>query len=102
MVSAAPEHAGRPAALLGAGQLALLGLALPVPDHTTLSRRGRAFAGLQARVKASTGPTHLVLDSTGLELFGQGEWCAAKRGRYSDASCIWAWTPAPARSQRTC
>ncbi len=23
---------------------------------------------------------HLVLDSTGLELFGQGEWCAAKHG----------------------
>ena len=25
--------------------LQLLGMALPVPDHTTLSRRGRAFAG---------------------------------------------------------
>ena len=61
--------------------LQLLGMALPVPDHTTLSRRGRAFAGRQARVKASTGPVHLVLDSTGLELFGQGEWCAAKHGR---------------------
>ena len=61
--------------------LQLLGLALSVPDHTTLSRRGCAFAGRQARVKASTGPVHLVLDSTGLELFGQGEWCAAKRGR---------------------
>ncbi len=61
--------------------LALLGLALPVPDHTTLSRRGRAFAGRQPRVGASTGPVHLVLDSTGLELFGQGEWCAAKHGR---------------------
>jgi len=51
--------------------LHLLGMALPVPDHTTLSRRGRAFAGRQPR----------VLDSTGLELFGQGEWCAAKHGR---------------------
>ncbi len=61
--------------------LQLLGMALPVPDQTTLSRRGRAFAGRQARVKASTGPVHLVLDSTGLELFGQGEWCAAKHGR---------------------
>ncbi len=61
--------------------LQLLGVALSVPDHTTLSRRGRAFAGRQAHVKASTGPLHLLLDSTGLELFGQGEWCAAKRGR---------------------
>jgi hypothetical protein len=61
--------------------LRLLGLALSVPDHTTLSRRGRAFAGRQPRVLASTGPIHLVLDSTGLELFGQGEWDAEKHGR---------------------
>ena len=61
--------------------LALLGLELRVPDHTTLSRRGRAFAGRQPRVRASGGPVHLVLDSTGLGLFGQGEWCAAKHGR---------------------
>ena len=61
--------------------LRLLGLALSVPDHTTLSRRGRAFAGRQPRVQASSGPIHLVLDSTGLELFGQGEWDAEKHGR---------------------
>lgn len=61
--------------------LKLLGLELRVPDHTTLSRRGRAFAERQPRVRASNGPLHLVVDSTGLELFGQGEWCAAKHGR---------------------
>ena len=61
--------------------LRLPGLALPVPDHSTLSRRGQAFAGRQPRVLASTGPIHLVLDSTGLELFGQGEWDAEKHGR---------------------
>ena len=61
--------------------LALLGLGLAVPDHTTLSRRGRAFAGRQPRVRAGTGPMHLVLDSTGLELLGQGEWRAAKHVR---------------------
>jgi len=61
--------------------LALLGLEVRVPDHSTLSRRGRAFAGRQPRVQVSNGPMPLVLDSTGLELFGQGEWCAAKHGR---------------------
>ena len=61
--------------------LALLGLELRVPDNTTLSRRGRFFAGRQPRVQASGGPIHLVLDSTGLELFGQGEWHAAKHRR---------------------
>ena len=60
---------------------ALLGLDLAVPDHTTLSRRGRDFAGWQPRAGAGKGPVHLVLDSTGLELFGQGGWCAAKHGR---------------------
>ena len=61
--------------------LVLLGMALPVPDHTTLSRRSRAFAGRQPRAQPGGGPVHLVLDSTGLGLFGQGEWCAAKHGR---------------------
>ena len=61
--------------------LQLLGMALSVPDHTTLSWRGRAFAGRQPRVQPGGGPVHLVLDSTELELFGQGEWCAAKHGR---------------------
>ncbi len=61
--------------------LRLLGLALSVPDHTTLSRRSRALAGRQPRVRASASPVHLVLDSTGLELFGQGEWDAEKHGR---------------------
>ena len=61
--------------------LRLLGLALTVPDHTTLSRRGRAFAGRQPRVRTGASPVHLVLDSTGLELFGQGECDAEKHGR---------------------
>ena len=61
--------------------LRLLGLALSVPDHSTLSRRGRAFAGRQPRVLAKDNPVHLVLDSTGLRLFGQGEWDAGKHGR---------------------
>ena len=61
--------------------LALLGLELRVPDHTALSRRSRSFAGRQPRCRPSEGSVHLVLDSTGLELFGRGEWCAAKHGR---------------------
>lgn len=61
--------------------LRLLGLHLPVPDHTTLSRRGRDFAGRPPRVPATGGAIHVVLDSTGLEVFGQGEWNASKHGR---------------------
>jgi hypothetical protein len=63
-----------------AGVLRLLGQELRVPDHTTLSRRGRGFAGRQPKV-VPHGPMHLVIDSTGLKLFGQGEWDEEKHGR---------------------
>jgi IS5 family transposase len=45
---------------------ALLGLALPIPDHTTLSRRGRTLQ-LDRRVSAG-GRLDLAIDSTGLRL----------------------------------
>ncbi len=61
--------------------LRLLGLELTAPEHSTLSRRGRALAGRQPRVVASDAPVHLVPDSTGLELFGQDERDAEKHGR---------------------
>ena len=38
--------------------LRLLGLDLSVPDHTTLSRRGRAFAGRQPRVARHDESVH--------------------------------------------
>ncbi|MFC0387229.1 IS5 family transposase [Muricoccus vinaceus] len=45
---------------------ALLGLALPIPDHTTLSRRGRTLR-LDGRSDAGRG-LDLAIDSTGLRL----------------------------------
>jgi hypothetical protein len=61
--------------------LRLLGLELAVPDRTTLSRRGRGFGGHRSSATQHGGPIHLVLDSTGLQLFGQGEWGTEKHGR---------------------
>jgi hypothetical protein len=63
-----------------ASVLRLLGQDLRVPDHTTLSRRSRGFAGRRPKA-IPHGPMHLVIDSTGLKLFGQGEWDAEKHGR---------------------
>src|SRR5919202_5835345 len=60
--------------------LRLLGLELPVPDHTTLSRRGRGFAN-RPPSPVPHGPLHLLIDSTGLKLFGKGEWDGEKHGR---------------------
>ena len=58
--------------------LQLLGLNLPVPDHSTLSRRAETLA--VARPKAGNAPVHLLVDSTGLKLRGPGEWLAEKHG----------------------
>lgn len=52
----------------------LMGLEIAVPDFSTLSRRGRRLnqpANLQTR---RVEPVHLVVDSTGLKIFGEGEW----------------------------
>ena len=62
----------------------LLGLSLPVPDHTTLSRRA-ATLDVPRPQRPSTGagepePLHLLVDSTGLKLCGKGEWLLEKHG----------------------
>ena len=57
----------------------IMGLALSVPDHTTLSRRGQSLDLALRRVR--TGKRlHLVVDSTGLSIVGEGEWAAVKHG----------------------
>ena len=57
----------------------LLGQDLPVPDHTTLSRRSKGL-GVRLRSSAGAGLIHLIVDSTGLSIVGEGEWAAAKHG----------------------
>lgn len=56
----------------------LLHLPLPVPDHSTLARRGQCL-----RVNLphhAHGPVTLVLDSTGLKVYGEGEWKVRQHG----------------------
>jgi hypothetical protein len=59
--------------------IALLGLALTVPDHSTMSRRSRTLE-LPPLHRSGTGPLHLLVDSTGLKLGGAGEWLVEKHG----------------------
>ena len=59
--------------------LSLMGVDLDAPDHTTLSRRSQRLAVAFRRIP-SQGPIHLVIDSTGLSIVGEGEWAAAKHG----------------------
>src|SRR3954464_14315257 len=64
----------------------LLGLDLPVPDHTTLCRRAATLEVPRPRSSSSpeaggaAAPVHLLVDSTGLKLCGAGEWLVEKHG----------------------
>jgi hypothetical protein len=67
----------------------LLSLDLPVPDHTTLSRRAETLEvprpkprgdGAGGGAGRDTGPMHRLVDSTGLKLYGAGEWLVEKHG----------------------
>ena len=64
--------------------LALLGLDLAVPDHSTLSRRAETLRVPRPRCGREQ-PVHLLVDSTGLRLCGPGEWLVEKprRGAFS-------------------
>ena len=65
--------------LLGA-VLRLMGLSLPSPDHTTLSRRHATVAIRRQVNHAPQGPIDLIVDSSGFKICGQGEWHAQKHG----------------------
>jgi hypothetical protein len=58
--------------------MTLLGLDLAIPDHTTLSRRAETLE--MPRPLPSNHPIHLLVDSTGLQLCGPGEWLVEKHG----------------------
>ena len=56
----------------------LMGLDIRVPDFSTLSRRANGLSIAQVMRQAGSVPVHLVVDSTGLKIFGEGEWLAQK------------------------
>src|SRR5215204_2231288 len=59
----------------------LLGLDIGVPDHTTFSRRSPGLTLARSLAQAQrTGPIHVVIDSTGLKVYGAGEWLSEKHG----------------------
>ena len=59
--------------------LSLMGVDLEAPDHTTLSRRSQHL-DVDFHLVPANEPIHLIVDSTGLSIVGEGEWAAAKHG----------------------
>ena len=50
-----------------------------MPDFSTLCRRQKTLA-VQLPYRGSSGPLHLLVDSTGIKVRGEGEWHARKHG----------------------
>jgi hypothetical protein len=57
----------------------LLGLDLPVMDYSQLSRR-RAVLEVALPRRQKNEPLHLVVDSTRVKVFGEGEWKVRQHG----------------------
>ena len=64
---------------LACSLMRLMGLELPVPDHTQMSRRASRLPVVIPR-KERQEPIHLVVDSTGLKIYGEGEWKVRQHG----------------------
>ena len=66
--------------------LDMMGLDLPVPDHTTLSRRARTWkpsGRSNDRQNVAGESMHVLVDSTGLKVYGAVQWLEEKHGAKS-------------------
>jgi hypothetical protein len=58
----------------------LMSIELSAPDHSTLSRRSSVLKISIAKTLKSNESITIAVDSTGLKIFGSGEWCETKHG----------------------
>ena len=56
------------------------------PDRTTFSRRGGGLKISLQRVRPNE-PLHLLIDSTGAKIYGEGEWLDQKHRTWSRRRC---------------
>jgi len=57
----------------------VMGVELEVPDHSTLSRRLNKLS-VELPVVPKDRAVHVVVDSTGVKVYGEGEWKVRKHG----------------------
>ncbi len=67
---------------LMASVITLMGLTISAPDHTTISRRAVNLP-VFSPAQAPQGPLHVLIDGTGLQVYGAGQWLEAKHGAKS-------------------
>lgn len=64
---------------LGRALTKLMGADVAIPHHTSLQKRA-AKLEIVIKVKKASGPIDIVVDSTGLKVYGEGEWNVRKHG----------------------
>jgi len=64
---------------LMASILTLMDLTISAPDHTTVSRRAVTLPVIKP-ASVPPGPLHVLIDSTGLQVYGAGQWLEVKHG----------------------
>jgi len=57
----------------------LMDVVVELPHYTTLSRRQKSLS-VGLLIKPSTGARHVVIDSTGIKVYGEGEWKTRQHG----------------------
>jgi len=65
---------------LGKSLVALMEIELAIPDYTSLAKRA-AKLGVALDIAKRRGRIDVVVDSTGLKVFGEGEWKMRKHGK---------------------
>lgn len=61
--------------------LALLGVLLPVPSYTQICRRAIHLGQKIKRLSSKRNITDIVIDSSGLKVFGEAEWKVRQHGK---------------------
>jgi hypothetical protein len=64
----------------------LMKLPLRCPDYSCVSRRAKSVC-IPFKKTTRGEIAHLVIDSTGLKVFGEGEWKVKKRGKEKRRVC---------------
>lgn len=61
-------------------------LGIPTPDYSTLCRRAKTLK-IDLGIKSTGKPRHILIDSTGVQVLGEGEW---KRLKHGESRCqVW-------------
>lgn len=59
---------------LGKALVALLQATIAIPDYTSLQKRAAKLKVAIAVGPATRGPVHVIVDSSGVKVYGEGEW----------------------------